>query len=67
MSSQQPTLTNTIHLRDFVDDVVDDPTRPGISNYVEIRIYVNIFEENRFYSSDVIVEPIHTRIRAYVT
>jgi hypothetical protein len=50
-----------------VDDVVDDPTRPGISNYVEIRIYVNIFEENRFYSSDVIVEPIHTRIRAYVT
>jgi hypothetical protein len=67
MASRQLTLTNTIHLQDFVDDVVDNPTRPDISNYIENRTDVNIFEENRFYSSDVVVEPIHARIRTYVT
>jgi len=66
MSSRPPTLIGTIHLRDFVDSVVGDPTRADTS-YIEIQIDINIFEEDRFYSSNVIVEPIHTRIRAYVT
>lgn len=65
MSSLPLTLTNTIHVRDFVDSVVGDPTRAD-TNYVEIQTGINIFEEDRFYSSNVIVEPIHTRIRAYV-
>ena len=66
MSSRPPTLINTIHLRDFVDSVVGDPTRAD-TNYIEIQTDINIFEEDRFYSSNVIAEPIHTRIRAYVT
>jgi hypothetical protein len=57
-------LTNTIHIRDFVD-CVNNPT--GLENYIEIQADINIVEENRFHSPDVIVEPIHTRIRAYVT
>lgn len=66
MSSRQLSLTNTIHLRDFVDCVVDDPTRTA-PKYIEIQTDINIFEEDHFYSSNVIVEPIQTRIRAYVT
>jgi hypothetical protein len=66
MSSRPLTLINTIHLRDFMDSVVGDPTRRD-TNYIEIQTDINIFEENRFYSSNVIVEPVHTRIRAYVT
>ena len=65
MASRSPTLTNTIYLRDFVDCVTDNPTR--LENYVEIQTDVNIFEENRFHSTDVVVEPIHTRIYAYIT
>jgi hypothetical protein len=66
MSSRPLTLTNTIHLRDFVDGVIDDPTRSDIS-YIEIQKDVNIFPENRFYSASVIAEPIYTRIRACIT
>ena len=65
MSSRPPTLTNTIHLRGFVDGVVKDSTRTD-PDYIEIRTDVNISEEDRFYSSNVIVDPIPTRIRAYV-
>lgn len=66
MSSRLSTLTNTIHIRDFVDAVVDDPTRSDIS-YIEIQADVNIFPENGFRSANVIAESIPTRIRAYVT
>jgi hypothetical protein len=62
MSSQS--LTNTIHLRDFVDEVTGDPTRADV-NYIEIRTDVNICEEDQFYTPDVAVEPIRARIRAY--
>lgn len=65
MSSQSLTLTNTIHLRDFVDEVANDLTRT-VTNHIEIITDINIFEEEQFSSSDVIVKPIHTRIRAYV-
>jgi hypothetical protein len=65
MSSRPLTLTNTIHLRDFVDHVIDDPTQSD-PNYIEIRTDVNIFEENQFNSTNVNVEPIPTRIRAYL-
>jgi hypothetical protein len=58
-------LTNTIHIRDFVDEV--DPSPTQLDNYIDIKTDVNIFQENRFSSSDVIVEPIPTRIRAYVS
>jgi hypothetical protein len=65
MASRSLTLTNTIHLRDFVDCITDNPTRLE-NNYIEIQADINIFEENRFHSADVIVEPIRTHIRAYV-
>jgi len=65
MMSRQPTLSNTIHLRDFVDIVTDDPTRSNTS-YVEIQTELNIFGEDQFYSPQVIVEPIRTRIHAYM-
>jgi hypothetical protein len=42
-------------LRDFVDGVVDDPTRAD-TKYLEIQTDINIFEEDRFYSTNVIVE-----------
>jgi hypothetical protein len=66
MASRSLTLTNTIHIRDFVDCITNDPTRLE-NNYIEIQADVNIFEENQFYSSDIIVEPIRTYIRAYVS
>jgi hypothetical protein len=66
MSSRLSTLTNTIHIRDFVDAVVDDPTRSD-SSYIEIQADVYIFPENGFRSANVIAESIPTRIRAYVT
>jgi hypothetical protein len=67
MSSALPKLTNTIHIRDFVDSVLADPTRPETANYFEIHTDVNVFQEDGFYSSGITVEPIHTRIRAYLT
>ena len=67
MSSRPFTLTNTIHLRDFVDNIIGDPAKPNNSNYIEIHTEVNVFEEDGFHSSDVDVRPIFTRIRAYVT
>ncbi|KAH8747981.1 hypothetical protein F5883DRAFT_697797 [Diaporthe sp. PMI_573] len=60
------TLSNTIHIRDFVDSIAPNPSREDSPNYVEIHAYVNIFEENNFFSHDIIVEPIHARIRAYL-
>ena len=54
-------LINTIHIRDFVDEVVDD------GRHVEISTEINIFKEDGFHSPSVIVEPIRTRIRAYLT
>jgi hypothetical protein len=49
-----------------VDIVFDDPSKANNPNYIEIRSDINIIDEDRFYSSSVIVEPIHTRIRAYI-
>jgi hypothetical protein len=63
MSSQPITLTNTIHLRDFVNEVVDDPT----SSYIEIHTDLNIFEEDQFQCSALTMDLIPTRIRAYVS
>ncbi|ODM21200.1 hypothetical protein SI65_04253 [Aspergillus cristatus] len=60
-------LTNTFHLRDFIDDVRPDPTRPSMPDYVEIHTNVNIFPEGDFYDSGVVVEPVHTCVRAYIT
>ncbi|KAG7408687.1 hypothetical protein Forpe1208_v012353 [Fusarium oxysporum f. sp. rapae] len=65
--SLQSTFSSTIHLRDFVDTVTEDPSRENAPNYVEIQTDVNIFEESSFYSPNVNVEPIHTRIHAYLT
>src|SRR6516162_9645501 len=56
-----------LHLCDFVDAITDDPSRVNTPNYVEIRTAVNIFKEDRFHSANVIVQPIHARIRAYLT
>jgi len=57
------TLTNTIHVRDFVDEVVQHAD----GNNVEIRTDIHIFREDGFHSPKVIVEPIRTRIRTYLT
>ncbi|KAM3449850.1 hypothetical protein NHJ6243_009906, partial [Beauveria neobassiana] len=65
--SQPPVFSNTIHLRDFVDSVTDDPSRDGAPNYVQIQAEINIVGEAGFYSSVVNVQPIPTRILAYVT
>ncbi|KAH7190181.1 hypothetical protein DER44DRAFT_833349 [Fusarium oxysporum] len=52
----------TIHLRDFINTITDDPSRESAPNYVEIQTEVNIFEESSFYSSSVNVEPIHREL-----
>ncbi|PVH91912.1 hypothetical protein DM02DRAFT_606043, partial [Periconia macrospinosa] len=56
-----------IHLRDFVDAITDDPTRQSAPNYTEIQTDINIFDEDLFYSPNITVEPIRTRIRVYLT
>ncbi|KAF2184189.1 hypothetical protein K469DRAFT_689516 [Zopfia rhizophila CBS 207.26] len=65
--SRQPTFTNIIHLRDFIDAITDDPTRENAPNYVEIQTDINIFEEDHFCSPNIIAEPIRTRIHVYLT
>ncbi|KAF1807902.1 hypothetical protein P152DRAFT_517962 [Eremomyces bilateralis CBS 781.70] len=65
--SRLPSLSNIIHIRDFIDAVTDDPTREVSPNHVEIYTDVNIFCEDNFYTPDIIVEPIRARIRAYLT
>ena len=64
--SRQSTFSNTIHLRDFVDNITEDPSRENAPNYVEIQTDVNIFKEDGFSSPVVDVEPIRTRIHAYL-
>jgi hypothetical protein len=65
--SRQQIFTNIIHLRDFIDAITDDPTRENAPNYIEIQTDINIFEEDRFCSPNIIAEPIRTRIYAYLT
>jgi hypothetical protein len=63
------TFTNTIHIRDFVLNVVPAKTRLQSENsrYIDIHADVNVFSEDKFSDSTVIVEPIHACIRAYLT
>ena len=65
--SRQTTLSNTIHIRDFVDTIRDDHSRENTTGYVEIQTDINIFEEENFNSPNIITQPIRTRIRAYLT
>ena len=65
--SRQPTFSSIIHIRDFVDSIADDPSRESPSNHVEILTEANVFEEDNFYSPSIVVEPIPTRIYAYMT
>lgn len=65
--SRQPTLSNIIHIRDFVDTIKDDLTGETTTNYAEIQTDVNVFEEENFSSPNIIIDPIRTRIRAYLT
>jgi len=55
-----------IHLRDFIDTIADNPARDS-PNFVEIQSDINIFEEDSFHGPNIIVEPIRTRIHAYLT
>jgi hypothetical protein len=64
---RQPTLSTQIHLRDFIDTITNNPARESIPNYIEIQTDVNIFSESLFYSPDIAVKPIRTRIHAYLT
>ena len=65
--SRPPLFSNTIHIRDFVDSVVPDPARENAPNYVEIHTEVNVFEESDFFNPNIVVEPIRTRIHAYLS
>jgi hypothetical protein len=67
MSSTSTKLMSAIHVRDFVDEVVPDRNRPDDENYVEIHTDVNIFQEDNFYDSRIIVEPLHCCIHVYLT
>jgi hypothetical protein len=53
-------------LRDFIDTIADDPTRDS-SHFVEIQTDINIFEEDGFYSPNIVVELVHARIHTYMT
>ncbi|KAK3314134.1 hypothetical protein B0H66DRAFT_630536 [Apodospora peruviana] len=64
--SQQPTFSNLIHLRDFVDSITDDSSK-DTPNCIEIHTDINVFEEEGFHSSSITVEPIRTRIHTYLT
>jgi hypothetical protein len=64
--SRQQTLFSLIHIRDFADVIIDDPTRENAPNYAEIQADINIFEEDGFYSPSIIAEPIRIRIHAYL-
>ena len=57
---------SAIHFRDFVDDVVPDQNQPNDENYVKIHTDINIFQEDNFYDSRIIVEPIHCCIHVYL-
>lgn len=65
--SRQQTYACVIHVRDFVDVVVDDPTREGSPNYVEIQSDIHVFEEDGFCNPGIVVEPIPAHIRTYMT
>ncbi|KAL6406094.1 hypothetical protein AUP68_10656 [Ilyonectria robusta] len=65
--SRQATFSNTIHLQDFIDSVTDNPGRENAPNYVEIQTEVNIFNKDGFYGSRIDIDPIRTRIHAYLT
>ncbi|KAH7114188.1 hypothetical protein B0J13DRAFT_460348, partial [Dactylonectria estremocensis] len=65
--SQQATFSNTIHLRDFVDSVTDNPGQENAPNYIEIQTEVNVFNKDGFYNSHIDINPICTRIHAYLT
>jgi hypothetical protein len=62
------TFTNTIHIRDFVLNVVPDRTRSQSENsrYFEIHTDINVCTEDEVSDSIVIVEPIHACIRTYL-
>jgi hypothetical protein len=66
MASRTPTLTNTIYIRDFVDCVTTNSS--GFEhNHIEIQSDINVVQDHRLHSDNIIVESIPTRIRAYVT
>lgn len=67
MSAALGKLTNALHIRDFIDDVRPDPTKPDMPNYVEIHTDLNIFPEGDFYDAGVVVEPVHVCVRSYLT
>ncbi|KAK1993564.1 hypothetical protein LX36DRAFT_661401 [Colletotrichum falcatum] len=66
MASQLPKLTNVIHIRDFIDDVLPDSTHPETPNYAEIHAAVNVFQEDDFYDTTIDSGPIQTCVRAYL-
>lgn len=48
MSSTLAKLTNTIHIRDFVDNILPNRNRLDIVNWVEIHTDINIFPEDDY-------------------
>ena len=65
--SRQPTFSSIIHIRDFIDTITEDLSRKSPSNFVDIQTDINVFGEDNFYSPSIVVEPIRTRIHAYLT
>ncbi len=56
---------SAIHIHNFVDEVVADQNQSDDENYIKIHINVNIFQEDFFYDSRIIVESIHCFIHVY--
>ena len=66
MSSQTVILPNTIHIRDFVDKNERDSTKAGTVNYLKIHSDINICQEDNFLSTNIIVNLVWARVRAYI-
>ena len=64
--ARQTTFTTTIHLRDFVDAVSEDPSQNS-PNHVSLRTDINIFDQDGFSDRNIVIEPILTHICACLT
>jgi hypothetical protein len=58
------TCPATIHIRDFIDGVEPDPTRPGKSLALQLRLSLNIPDKDE-QSDDVTQGDIPTLIRFF--
>jgi hypothetical protein len=56
MAPRLVTISNTIHLRQFVDDIVADSKNTDNFNRIEIHPNIAIFEGGQFHRPNTMVE-----------